>query len=463
MHKKLFAKSRASTLSQMRHAGTTAAPKTQDEARHLTGQILASTVTVPIGRASPSAYGQPADDPTTGINTQLTALLSLARPLMCNALLASVPSLGTLAFAPPAIMRLYQVLKVTFDPFPSTPKSRRAVLSRRLSQLAQVGTDTRRWRRTSCFTAARPPWSCAADNDNDDNDDTAPKPAGGHLTPAEEAHYTHAYSAAELRTFHCERVCKMPLSRLDSSMLIGFVCRDEGEWVDLRRKVGELPCTRRAPDMARRGRHRRYGARERLGCGGRGRRRRRVEHVTRRVDIFAWVFSHTHTHSNSVQFHLHHEQQRAQRRGRHGGGRHGAYHPAHAPDARRPPAFPNVVAGCRRVHAMAAADLAMRAIPMERGARGAGGGEAVTAQEAERDRERRHCTEGSNDSSEGTSRTSDTNPVLSTSTCDNAEPTTTRTHTESRFGVVAKIHLGNFYRFIKFLYLFGTVNSCVEN
>ncbi|KAJ7446880.1 hypothetical protein B0H11DRAFT_2248650 [Mycena galericulata] len=92
----------------------TAAPKTQDEARHLTGQILASTVT-------------PADDPTTGINTQLTALLSLARPLTCNALLASVPSLGTLALAPPVIMRLYQVLKVTFDPSPSTPKSRRAV------------------------------------------------------------------------------------------------------------------------------------------------------------------------------------------------------------------------------------------------------------------------------------------------------------------------------------------------
>ncbi|KAJ7446881.1 hypothetical protein B0H11DRAFT_2336175 [Mycena galericulata] len=87
---------------------------------------------------------------------------------------------------------------------------------------------------------ARPPTSRAADNDNDDNDDTAPKPAGGHLTPAEEAHYAHAYSAAELRTFHCEGVCQMPLSGLDSSMFIGFVCRDEGEWVDLRRKVGEV-------------------------------------------------------------------------------------------------------------------------------------------------------------------------------------------------------------------------------
>ncbi|KAJ7433638.1 hypothetical protein B0H11DRAFT_757814 [Mycena galericulata] len=83
-----------------------------------------------------------------------------------------------------------------------------------------------------------------ADNDNDkDKDDTSPAPAGGHLTPAEEVHYARAYSAAELRTFHCERVRKMPLSGLDPSMLIGFVCRDEAEWMDLRRRVGELPRT----------------------------------------------------------------------------------------------------------------------------------------------------------------------------------------------------------------------------
>ncbi|KAJ7744422.1 hypothetical protein B0H16DRAFT_1889681 [Mycena metata] len=49
-----------------------------------------------------------------------------------------------------------------------------------------------------------------------------------------------AYSAAEMRTFHCERVRKMPLSGLDPSVLIGFVVRDEAEWVDLRR-VKELP------------------------------------------------------------------------------------------------------------------------------------------------------------------------------------------------------------------------------
>ncbi|KAJ7023796.1 hypothetical protein C8F04DRAFT_1271039 [Mycena alexandri] len=46
-------------------------------------------------------------------------------------------------------------------------------------------------------------------------------------------HSTRAHSAAELRTLHCERVRKMPMSGLDPSMLIGFVCRDrfaeEGE------------------------------------------------------------------------------------------------------------------------------------------------------------------------------------------------------------------------------------------
>ncbi|KAJ6542257.1 hypothetical protein B0H10DRAFT_2448185 [Mycena sp. CBHHK59/15] len=65
----------------------------------------------------------------------------------------------------------------------------------------------------------------------------------GGMGRSEEAHYARAYTTAELRTFHCERVRKMPLSGLDPSMLIGFVCRDEAEWVDLRRRVAELPRT----------------------------------------------------------------------------------------------------------------------------------------------------------------------------------------------------------------------------
>jgi cysteine protease ATG4 len=53
-------------------------------------------------------------------------------------------------------------------------------------------------------------------------------------------HYVNAYSATELKTFHSERVRKMPLSGLDPSMLIGFFCRDENDWKDFRNKVEEV-------------------------------------------------------------------------------------------------------------------------------------------------------------------------------------------------------------------------------
>ncbi|KAJ3851389.1 peptidase family C54-domain-containing protein [Lentinula lateritia] len=64
-----------------------------------------------------------------------------------------------------------------------------------------------------------------------------------HDLTALEEHYATAYSAAELKTFHCDRVRKMPLSGLDPSMLIGFLCRDEKDWVDFRRRVVQLPKT----------------------------------------------------------------------------------------------------------------------------------------------------------------------------------------------------------------------------
>ncbi|KDQ51386.1 hypothetical protein JAAARDRAFT_199213 [Jaapia argillacea MUCL 33604] len=53
-------------------------------------------------------------------------------------------------------------------------------------------------------------------------------------------HYVNAYSAVELKTFHCDRVRKMPLSGLDPSMLIGFLCKDENDWIDLRQRINEL-------------------------------------------------------------------------------------------------------------------------------------------------------------------------------------------------------------------------------
>lgn len=59
------------------------------------------------------------------------------------------------------------------------------------------------------------------------------------LDPIQE-HYVSVYSIAELKTFHCERVRKMPLSGLDPSMLLGFLCKNEADWIDFRRRAGEV-------------------------------------------------------------------------------------------------------------------------------------------------------------------------------------------------------------------------------
>ncbi|KAJ6581256.1 hypothetical protein B0H19DRAFT_500096 [Mycena capillaripes] len=72
----------------------------------------------------------------------------------------------------------------------------------------------------------RPPLKATTEKDMDD---------------ATEQYYASAYTAAELQTFHCEKVRKMPLSGLDPSMLVGFLCRDAEEWADFRKRVVELP------------------------------------------------------------------------------------------------------------------------------------------------------------------------------------------------------------------------------
>lgn len=60
------------------------------------------------------------------------------------------------------------------------------------------------------------------------------------FAPPRQLHYCTAYSAAELKTFHCERVRKMPMSGLDPSMLIGFLCRDEKDWWDFKERVADV-------------------------------------------------------------------------------------------------------------------------------------------------------------------------------------------------------------------------------
>ncbi|OCF45204.1 hypothetical protein I317_01007 [Kwoniella heveanensis CBS 569] len=53
--------------------------------------------------------------------------------------------------------------------------------------------------------------------------------------------YANAYPEAALRTFHCEKVKKMPLSGLDPSMLLGFLVKDEADWDDFVDRANKLP------------------------------------------------------------------------------------------------------------------------------------------------------------------------------------------------------------------------------
>jgi len=53
-------------------------------------------------------------------------------------------------------------------------------------------------------------------------------------------HTVHRYSTAELETFHCARVRKIPVASLDPSMLLGFVCKDEEDWKDFQVRVRGL-------------------------------------------------------------------------------------------------------------------------------------------------------------------------------------------------------------------------------
>lgn len=52
--------------------------------------------------------------------------------------------------------------------------------------------------------------------------------------------YINAYSESQLKTFHCEKVKKLPLSGLDPSMLLGFLCKDESEFEDLCERVSKV-------------------------------------------------------------------------------------------------------------------------------------------------------------------------------------------------------------------------------
>lgn len=61
--------------------------------------------------------------------------------------------------------------------------------------------------------------------------DTTAKQSSIQVDP-QTAWYVDAYPESAMRTFHCDKVKKMPLSGLDPSMLLGFLVRDQAEFDD---------------------------------------------------------------------------------------------------------------------------------------------------------------------------------------------------------------------------------------
>ncbi|KAF7313200.1 Eukaryotic translation initiation factor 3 subunit A [Mycena kentingensis (nom. inval.)] len=128
------------------------ASKTAEDTARLAGQVLVSALAVPVGLGT-SEPGQ----------ARLTALLGLPKPPTRAGLLKDALARDVLKHAPEAIRKLYDVLEVTFDPLtlcadvapllislrasadyaPYVPLLQRAVLSRLLSQLAQVYASVR--------------------------------------------------------------------------------------------------------------------------------------------------------------------------------------------------------------------------------------------------------------------------------------------------------------------------------
>jgi len=52
--------------------------------------------------------------------------------------------------------------------------------------------------------------------------------------------YASAYTEAQLRTFHCDKVKKIPLSNVDPSMLLGFLCKNEADFEDFCERVSKV-------------------------------------------------------------------------------------------------------------------------------------------------------------------------------------------------------------------------------
>ncbi|KAL0948014.1 hypothetical protein HGRIS_010637 [Hohenbuehelia grisea] len=129
--------------------------KSDEELGRLAGQVLVSALAVPVGLQT--------EEELKGKNARLTALLGLSKMPTRTSLLKDALSRDVLKLSPETITSLYNILEVTFDPLslcssiaplfssladdtayaPYLPLLERALLSRLLSQLAQVYSTIR--------------------------------------------------------------------------------------------------------------------------------------------------------------------------------------------------------------------------------------------------------------------------------------------------------------------------------
>ena len=69
---------------------------------------------------------------------------------------------------------------------------------------------------------------------------SAPPRRASLAVDAETKWYATAYAEAQLKTYHCDKVRKIPLSALDPSMLLGFLVRDEADFEDFCERVSRV-------------------------------------------------------------------------------------------------------------------------------------------------------------------------------------------------------------------------------
>lgn len=88
--------------------------------------------------------------------------------------------------------------------------------------------------------ASPSPSRSAARRPSSSNSTPSPAPSPSLPVDPQTAWYASAYSENMLKTYHCDKVKKLPLSGLDPSMLLGFLCQTEAEFDDFCDRVAKV-------------------------------------------------------------------------------------------------------------------------------------------------------------------------------------------------------------------------------